>query len=57
MSSKIDTALILISKALMMAYNLCSPSKDCMFHSDRESQYTSGQYQALLKSYDMCSSQ
>ncbi|WBA59312.1 IS3 family transposase (plasmid) [Providencia sp. 21OH12SH02B-Prov] len=55
MSSKIDTALI--SKALMMAYNLRSPSKGCVFHSDRGSQYTSGQYQALLKSYDMRSSQ
>ncbi|MBG6016031.1 IS3 family transposase [Pseudomonas aeruginosa] len=55
MSSKIDTALI--SKALMMAYNLRSPSKGCVFHSDRGSQYTSGQYQELLKSYDMRSSQ
>ncbi len=55
MSSQIDTALI--SKALMMAYNLRSPSKGCVFHSDRGSQYTSGQYQALLKSYDMRSSQ
>ncbi|WP_272659316.1 DDE-type integrase/transposase/recombinase [Providencia stuartii] len=33
MSSQIDTALI--SKALMMAYNLRSPSKGCVFHSDR----------------------
>uniref|UniRef100_UPI00187E276D IS3 family transposase n=1 Tax=Escherichia coli TaxID=562 RepID=UPI00187E276D len=55
MSPKIDTALI--SKALMMAYNLRSPSKGCVFHSDRGSQYTSGHYQALLKSYDMRSSQ
>lgn len=55
MSSKIDTALI--SKALMMAYNLRLPSKGCVFHSDRGSQYTSGQYKALLKSYDMRSSQ
>ncbi|MEY0291134.1 IS3 family transposase [Providencia rettgeri] len=55
MSSKIDTALI--SKALMMAYNLRSPTKGCVFHSDRGSQYTSGQYQALLNSYDMRSSQ
>ncbi len=55
MSPKIDTALI--NKALMMAYNLYSPSKGCVFHSDRGSQYMSGQYQALLSSYDMRSSQ
>ncbi|EIU7559109.1 DDE-type integrase/transposase/recombinase [Providencia huaxiensis] len=39
MSSIIDTTLI--STALMMAYNLHSPSKGCVFHSDRGSQYIS----------------
>ncbi len=55
MSSHIDIALI--SKVLMMAYNLRHPEKGCVFHSDRGSQYTSHQYQALLKSYDMRASQ
>lgn len=55
MSLKIDTALI--NKALMMDYNLRSPLKGCVFHSNRGSQYTSGQYQTLLKSYDMRSNQ
>ncbi|WP_336194032.1 hypothetical protein [Providencia stuartii] len=40
MSSKIDIALI--SKTLMMVYNLRYSSKSCVFHSNRGSQYTSG---------------
>lgn len=55
MSPHIYTSLI--SKALMMAYNLRQPAKGCVFHSDRRNQYTSGQYQSLLKSYDMSASQ
>ncbi|MEX6204986.1 DDE-type integrase/transposase/recombinase [Providencia hangzhouensis] len=51
MSSIIDTTLI--STALMMAYNLHSPSKGCVFHSDEGVNI----YQELLKSYDMRSSQ
>ncbi|HCT3785364.1 TPA: IS3 family transposase, partial [Proteus mirabilis] len=55
LSTRIDSTLI--SKALMKAYNLRHPSRGCVFHSDRGSQYTGGHYQALLKSYDMRPSQ
>ena len=43
----------LVSKALMKAYNLRQPSKGCVFHSDRGSQYTSKHYRKLLASYNM----
>lgn len=43
----------LVSKALMKAYNLRQPSKGCVFHSDRGSQYTSNHYRKLLASYNM----
>lgn len=43
----------LVSKALMKAYNLRQPSKGCVFHSDRGSQYTSKHFRKLLMSYDM----
>ena len=43
----------LVSKALMKAYNLRQPSKGCVFHSDRGSQYTSKHYRKLLTSYNM----
>lgn len=41
----------LVSRALMMAYNLRQPGKGLVFHSDRGSQYTSHRYRQLLKSY------
>jgi putative transposase len=43
----------LVSKALIKAYNLRQPSKGCVFHSDRGSQYTSAHFRKLLASYDM----
>jgi putative transposase len=43
----------LVSKALIKAYNLRQPSKGCVFHSDRGSQYTSAYFRELLASYDM----
>jgi putative transposase len=43
----------LVGKALIKAYNLRQPSKGCVFHSDRGSQYTSAYFRELLASYDM----
>ncbi len=55
MSTEIETTLI--SQALTKAYHLRQPSKGCVFHSDRGSQYTSQPYRNLLDSYDMRASQ
>ncbi len=55
MSTEIDTTLI--SQALTKAYHLRQPSKGCVFHSDRGSQYTSQPSRNLLDSYDMRASQ
>lgn len=41
----------LISRAMIMAYNLRQPPLGVVFHSDRGSQYTSKSYQDLLMSY------
>lgn len=41
----------LVSKALMNVYNLRQPEKGLVFHSDRESQYTSKHYHHSLTSY------
>ena len=41
----------LISRAMIMAYNLRRPSKGLVFHSDRGSQYTSKPYRKLLEVY------
>lgn len=41
----------LISKAMIMAYNLRQPPKGLVFHSDRGSQYTSKRYRKLLDGY------
>lgn len=41
----------LISKAMIKAYNLRQQPKGLVFHSDRGSQYTSKQFQKLLKGY------
>ncbi len=41
----------LISKAMIMAYNLRQPPFGLVFHSDRGSQYTSKHYQSLLNEY------
>ena len=46
----------LICKAMIMAYNLRTPSRGLVFHSDRGSQYTSKRYQKLLKNYGARSS-
>lgn len=43
----------LVSRALIMAYNLRQPCKGLVFHSDRGSQYTSKKYRRLLASYKM----
>ena len=43
----------LVEKALIKAYNLRQPPKGLVFHSDRGSQYTSGRYRKLLKSYGL----
>ncbi|GFR76804.1 transposase [Elysia marginata] len=43
----------LVCKALIKAYNVRQPSKGCVFHSDRGSQYTSHGYRKLLASYGM----
>ena len=40
----------LISRAMIMAYNLRQPSQGLVFHSDRGSQYTSKPYRKLLAS-------
>lgn len=41
----------LVSRALIMAYNLRQPPKGLVFHSDRGSQYTSKAYRQLLLDY------
>jgi len=41
----------LISRAMIMAYNLRQPLKGLIFHSDRGSQYTSKSYRELLENY------
>ena len=41
----------LISRVLMMAYNLRQPPEGLVFHSDRGSQYTSKDYRELLTGY------
>ena len=41
----------LISRAMVMAYNLRQPFKGLVFHSDRGSQYTSKPYRKLLIDY------
>ena len=41
----------LISRAMVMAYNLRQPPKSLVFHSDRGSQYTSKPYSKLLINY------
>ena len=43
----------LISKAMIMAYNLRQPPKGLVFHSDRGSQYTSKRYRKLLDDYGL----
>lgn len=43
----------LVCKAFQRAYALRRPSKGCVFHSDRGSQYTSKKYRALLARYSM----
>ncbi|WP_143870695.1 IS3 family transposase [Catenovulum sediminis] len=43
----------LVSKALKKAHNLRQPPKGVIFHSDRGSQYTSNDYQKLLRRYGM----
>ncbi len=43
----------LVSKALKKAHNLRQPPKGVIFHSDRGSQYTSKDYQKLLRRYGM----
>jgi len=49
MDKRMTTSLI--SRAMIMAYNLRSPSKGLAFHSDRGSQYTSKPYRKLLTDY------
>ena len=46
----------LVSDALRMAWFRRRPSAGLIFHSDRGSQYCSGQFQALLANYGMHSS-
>ena len=41
----------LISRAMVMAYNLRQPPKGLVFRSDRDSQYTSNPYSKLLVNY------
>ncbi|MFT7294889.1 MAG: putative transposase, partial [Pseudohongiellaceae bacterium] len=41
----------LISRAMIMAYNLRRPAEGLVFHSDRGSQYTSKAYGELLVEY------
>lgn len=43
----------LVNRALISAYNLRKPPKGVVFHSDRGSQYTSKNFQKLLKIYKM----
>ena len=46
----------LISRAMIMAYNLRQPPQGLVFHSDRGSQYTSKPYRKLLVDYGIRSS-
>lgn len=46
----------LISRAMIMAYNLRQPPQGLVFHSDRVSQYTSKPYRKLLVGYGIRSS-
>jgi len=46
----------LISRAMIMAYNLRQPPNGLVFHSDRGSQYTSKPYRKLLVDYRIRSS-
>ena len=41
----------LVSRAMIRAYSLRQPLKGLVFHSDRESQYTSKRYRTLLSSF------
>lgn len=41
----------LVIDALKMAYKLQNPGKGIIHHSDRGVQYTSNEYQTLLKQY------
>lgn len=43
----------LISRAMIMAYNLRQPPSGLVFHSDRGSQYTSKSYRELLTAYNI----
>jgi putative transposase len=40
-------------RALEMAVNLRKPTKDCIFHSDRGSQYCAYDYQKKLQKYEI----
>jgi transposase InsO family protein len=51
MSNRLKTSLVI--EALMMAYWRRKPTKGLIHHSDRGSQYASGDYQNLLYSYGM----
>ena len=46
----------LVSKAMIMAYNLRQPKEGLIFHSDRGSQYTSKYYRQLLSGYGILAS-
>lgn len=54
MSSCMKTKLV--TEALAMAYFRRKPPKGLLHHSDRGSQYASGEYQQMLESYGMKSS-
>jgi len=43
----------LISRAMVKAYNLRTPPKGLVFHSDRGSQYTSKRYRRLLRKFNI----
>jgi putative transposase len=49
MDKRMTTSLI--SRAMIMAYNVRRPPKGLVFHSDRGSQYTSRTYGKLLADY------
>jgi len=46
----------LVKRALQMAINIRQPKPGVMFHSDRGSQYTSGQFKKLTNKYQIISS-
>lgn len=54
MDRRMTTALVV--RALMMAINLRRPPPGLVHHSDRGSQYASGEYQQLLKQHNMVAS-